>query len=78
MLAVGTIAMGFVSEPLSSWLPMPDAIKEVFDKILNNTAWAFVTTVVAAPIVEEFILRGVIEKLKKMTDEGLYPSPLFQ
>lgn len=62
MLAVGTIAMGFVSEPLSSWLPMPDAIKEVFDKILNNTAWAFVTTVVAAPIVEEFILRGVIER----------------
>lgn len=62
MLAVGTIALGYVSEPLSSWIPMPDSIRQVFDRILNDTIWAFITTVVAAPVVEEFILRGIIER----------------
>jgi len=62
MMAIATIALGFVSEPLSSWLPMPDSIKAVFEKILNNSVWAFITTVVTAPIVEEFLLRGIIER----------------
>ena len=62
LYAVAILALGFVTEPLSSWLPMPDYIQEIFDKILNNSGWAFATTVVAAPILEEFILRGVIER----------------
>jgi membrane protease YdiL (CAAX protease family) len=62
LYAVAILALGFVTEPLSSWLPMPDYIKEIFEKILNNSGWAFATTVVAAPILEEFILRGVIER----------------
>lgn len=62
ILAITMLAMGFVSEPLSSWLPMPDSIKQVFEKILSNSGWAFATTVVAAPVLEEFILRGVIER----------------
>ncbi len=62
MMAIATIALGFVSEPLSSWLPMPESIKDVFEKILSNSVWAFITTVVAAPIIEEFLLRGIIER----------------
>ena len=62
LYAAAILALGFVTEPLSSWLPMPDYIKEIFEKILNNSGWAFATTVVAAPILEEFILRGVIER----------------
>lgn len=62
LLAATMLAIGFVSEPLSSWLPMPDSIKQVFEKILSNSGWAFATTVIAAPVLEEFLLRGVIER----------------
>lgn len=62
LLAVATIAMGFVSEPLSSWLPMPDHIKAIFEKMLSDSLWTFLATVIAAPILEEFLLRGIIER----------------
>ena len=60
LLAVAMLALGFVSEPLSNWLPMPEYIQQIFEKILSDSFWAFATTVVAAPLLEEFILRGVI------------------
>ena len=41
---------------------MPEYMLEIFEKILNNSIWAFITTVVAAPILEEYLLRGVIER----------------
>lgn len=62
MLAIAMLALSFVTEPLSSWLPMPQSIKEIFEKILNNSFWAFITTVIAAPVMEEFLLRGIIER----------------
>ena len=60
LLAVAMIALGFVSEPLSNWLPMPEYIQQIFEKMLSDSFWAFATVVVAAPLLEEFILRGVI------------------
>lgn len=62
ILAYMTIALGYVSEPLASWLPMPDSVKQIFEKILSNSAWAFATTVIAAPVIEEFLLRGIMER----------------
>lgn len=62
LLAIATIAMGFVSEPLSSWLPMPEHIKAIFEKILSDSLWAFLATVIAAPVLEELLLRGIIER----------------
>ena len=60
LLAFAILAIGFVTEPLSSWLPMPESIKQIFEKILSNSFWAFLTTVVAAPVIEEFLLRGIM------------------
>ena len=62
LLAFSILALGFVTEPLSSWLPMPDSMKQIFEKILTNSFWAFMTTVIAAPVLEEFLLRGVMER----------------
>ena len=62
LLSVAMIAIGYITEPLSSWLPMPDAIKLVFEKMLSNSGWAFAATVVAAPVIEEFLLRGIMER----------------
>ena len=60
LFAIAILALGFVTEPLSSWLPMPDSIKQIFEKILSGSWWAFATTVIAAPVVEEFLLRGIM------------------
>ncbi len=60
LLAFAILALGFVTEPLSSWLPMPESIKQIFEKILTDSFWAFLTTVVAAPVIEEFLLRGIM------------------
>ena len=62
LYAAAILALGFVTEPLSSLFPMPEYMLEIFEKILNNSVLAFVTTVVAAPILEEYLLRGVIER----------------
>ena len=62
LMSVAMVAIGYISEPLSSWLPMPEAIKLVFEKILSNSVWAFLATVVAAPVIEEFLLRGIMER----------------
>ena len=62
LYAAAILALGFVTEPLSSLFPMPEYMLEIFEKILNNSIWAFITTVVAAPILEEYLLRGVIER----------------
>ncbi len=60
LMAFAILALGFVTEPLSSWLPMPESIKQIFEKILTNSFWAFMTTVIAAPVIEEFLLRGIM------------------
>ena len=60
MLAAAILTLGFVTEPLSSIFPMPEYVEQIFEKILNNSFWAFATTVVAAPICEEFFLRGIM------------------
>ncbi len=71
LLAFAILALGFVTEPLSSWLPMPDSMKLIFEKILTNSFWAFITTVIAAPVLEEFLLRGIMERgLLKHTTPG--------
>ena len=60
LLAFAILAIGFVSEPLSSLFPMPETMKQIFEKILSDSFWAFLTTVVAAPVIEEFLLRGIM------------------
>lgn len=62
LLSVAMIAIGYITESLSAWLPMPEAIKQIFEKILSNSVWAFMATVIAAPIIEEFLLRGIMER----------------
>lgn len=53
---------GIVAEPLTSWIPMSETMKKLFEQLMQNSGWSIVTTVIAAPIVEEFFLRGVIAR----------------
>lgn len=60
LVVVSTIAAMIVTEPLSLVFPMPEAIKEVYKKMLSDTLWTTLSVAVAAPLIEEFLLRGVM------------------
>ncbi len=55
--------LSVIIEPLSMWLPMPDVMKTLFEKMFGEKSIAvFLTAVVAAPFCEEWLCRGVILK----------------
>lgn len=60
LLAVAVLAIGIVTEPLTSWMEMPDMIKEAFAKAFDATKPAdlILSTAILAPICEEFLCRG--------------------
>ena len=56
-----TIAAGILIEPLMELLPMPDQLWDVLvDFIKRKDVFTFLAVVIAAPIFEELIFRGVI------------------
>jgi hypothetical protein len=61
-LMAGTIALLFgIISPLGSLIPMPESIKKAFLDFGSQTGiFAFFLMVVAAPILEELIFRGIV------------------
>jgi membrane protease YdiL (CAAX protease family) len=55
-----TISFGVLIEPLINLIPMPDSIKEYFNDIIKNDVYAFIMVVIAAPVIEELIFRGIV------------------
>ncbi len=69
VVAVICLQIG-VTVPLVSSIPMPDTVKQMFLELSKNSGiFTFIATVVAAPLIEEYIFRGVILKgfLKQFT-----------
>jgi len=58
----GTIALLFgIISPIGSLIPMPESVKKAFLDFGGQTGiFAFVLMVIAAPILEELIFRGII------------------
>ncbi len=54
--------VGFVTEPLTAWMPMPDFFKQLFASMTQQNLPTFLLAVVAAPVLEEWLCRGVIAK----------------
>lgn len=61
-LALGTLGlMAGIVLPLSELIPMPDAIKESFMELFGQRGiFTFILAVVAGPILEEVLFRGII------------------
>lgn len=53
-------AVNLISEPLHSWMEMPDFIKNLFGQINESSITAFITVSVFAPFFEELLCRGII------------------
>lgn len=59
-IAIIAIQTG-ISSPIIELLPMPDFVKNIFLEFANqNGVYSFITIVIAAPIFEELIFRGII------------------
>jgi membrane protease YdiL (CAAX protease family) len=62
LLLLFTPALSIIIEPLTAWLPMPGYIKNLFDSAFQKNLPTFLMAVVAAPVCEEWLCRGVIAK----------------
>ncbi|MDR2585370.1 MAG: CPBP family intramembrane metalloprotease [Prevotellaceae bacterium] len=59
-------------EPFSMWIPMPDLFKEIFASVVQGNWVTVLSVVVAAPLLEEWLLRGVA--LKGLLQRGYSPA----
>ncbi|MDR3184619.1 MAG: CPBP family intramembrane metalloprotease [Prevotellaceae bacterium] len=55
-------ALAVAIEPLYMWIPMPEWIKLLFETAFKDDMPTFLSAVVAAPLAEEWLCRGVILK----------------
>ena len=53
-------AFNIVTEPLSSWMGIPDFIKEIMKLMKENPLTMFISVAVFAPLFEEVLCRGII------------------
>lgn len=62
LAAISTIAIQTgITSPIVNLIPMPEFVKKIFMEFGNqNGVFSFITVVVAAPILEELIFRGII------------------
>lgn len=60
--AAAIMTIGVISDPLTSLMEMPDEIKKILESLMQLSVLSIITTVIAAPVVEEFFLRGVMER----------------
>lgn len=60
--AVALMTLAFVVEPTTSFIPMPDSIKAIFEKAFVDSALPdmVVSTCILAPLLEEFLCRGMM------------------
>ena len=62
LVAIAVIAIqAGLSTPISSLIPMPEFMKEIFIEFASQKGiFSFMSIVIAAPILEELIFRGII------------------
>lgn len=54
------VAFNYVTEPLSSWMPVPDFIKDLMESVTKNRYSSLLMMVILAPLFEETFCRGII------------------
>ena len=54
------VAFNYITEPLSSWMPVPDFIKDLLESVTKNRYSSLLMMVIFAPLFEETFCRGII------------------
>lgn len=50
---------GYASDYVTSLIPMPDFMKQLFEQMLSFSIWGFALVCIAAPLLEEVLCRGI-------------------
>ena len=62
LLVPFTLSFSISIDPLSMWIPMPDVIRQIFANSFQKNLPTFLAAVIIAPVLEEWLLRGIILK----------------
>jgi membrane protease YdiL (CAAX protease family) len=62
VIIIGALAMIIPLAQSSAWIPMPESVRKFFEKTFTKDIFSIATAVIAAPILEEIICRGIILK----------------
>ncbi|HHV03265.1 MAG: CPBP family intramembrane metalloprotease [Bacteroidales bacterium] len=62
LLPVIIVSATFIMDPLTGWLEMPEFLKEIFASMTQSNIPTFIAVVIAAPLLEEWLLRGIALK----------------
>lgn len=54
--------LSVIIDPLTVYIPISDALKEVYKQMSNKDLWTAISIVIAAPLFEETVFRGMIER----------------
>lgn len=60
IILIMTLALIIIIEPLSNLIPMPESIAKIFEDMFQPNIYTFLASVIAAPILEELLFRGII------------------
>lgn len=63
VLIIGIVSVfctGYMLELFQYYVPVPDMFKELMEEALGNNVYSVLTAVVAAPILEELLMRGIV------------------
>lgn len=83
LAVIAMLALSVFSDPATSFIPMPDLIKRVFEQVfVNSQLWDMVvSTCILAPLCEEFLCRGMMLRgmLHHMSPKGaiIWSAVLF-
>ncbi|SHN31813.1 CPBP family intramembrane glutamic endopeptidase [Mucilaginibacter sp. OK098] len=62
VIIIGALAMIIPLAQSAAWIPMPESVRKFFERTFTKDIFSIVTAVIAAPILEEIICRGIILK----------------
>jgi membrane protease YdiL (CAAX protease family) len=62
VIIISTLALVVGLEGVSNLIPMPVTVQKIFEKAFTKNIFSIVSLIVAAPIMEEILCRGIILK----------------
>jgi uncharacterized protein len=58
-LLLFVLGFGYTSDYVTSLIPMPDFMKQLFEQMVSFSIWGFLLVCIAAPLLEEILCRGI-------------------
>jgi len=62
VIIISTLALVVGLEGVSSLIPMPEYVRKVFERAFTKNIFSIITAIIAAPIMEEILCRGIVLK----------------